>query len=1410
MGKFFELFNLYKPANEKSRILNTALICDMQISDDGRSVKLDVQFTDIIHKTTLLEVVSELKDLYGFETLTINAKYPKELFSADYFSDMTEYCRESEPLCNGFFAGADVQYENETFKITLHHGGCEILKLKGADRLMERLVNDEFGINLHIELIEGEPAPKKAEPEEKVMPKIKQPIKKEASKKEAPGQVLYGGGQARKEVKISEIMPDTGAASVVGKIINMDKHVTKQGNWVIFTFGITDKTSSIKCKLFLNVEQSNNLEEKLNEHSYVKISGDIIYDKYDHELQLAPKTIWAAVEPKRMDNAEQKRIELHLHTKMSQMDAVTDVADYIKTAMAWGHEAIAITDHGVLQSFPTAFLTAEKIKYPGKIIYGVEDYFVNDTTPSVFGKTDEPFDGTYVVFDLETTGLSAETEYITEIGAVKIKNGEVADKLDTFAKPEKPIPQKITELTGITNEMVAGAPSQKDAVQMFLDFCGDSVLVAHNAQFDTSFIRAAVRRFELKFDNAYIDTVALARRLYPELKNHKLDTVAEAVGAGNFNHHRACDDAEVLSRIFVTMCEKMKKDFNITGSDQINTGITGTVDVKKVRTNHQIILVRNRVGLKNLFKLVTKSNLVYFRKTPRIPKSELVQYREGLLVGSACEAGELYQAILDGRPEEDIRSIAAFYDFLEIQPLANNLFLIENGKVKDVEELKNINRKIVKLGEKLKKPVVATCDVHFLNPEDEIFRKILLHIQKFSDADKPMPLYMRTTEEMLKEFSYLGEEEAFRVVVENPKKIADMCEKIRPLPPEGKLFKPELPGVEEDIKRLSYDRARVLYGDPLPPVVQERLNRELDSIIKHGYAVIYMIAQKLVSKSISDGYLVGSRGSVGSSLVANMAGITEVNSLVPHYICPNCKHYEFDDSGDYECGVDMPDRMCPVCGTKYRKDGHSIPFETFLGFDGDKVPDIDLNFSGDYQPRIHKYTEEILGKDNVFRAGTVGTVADKTAYGFVKNYTEAKGITLPETEMVRLASGCEGVKRTTGQHPGGLMVVPDSMDIEDFTPVQHPADDDGKDIITTHFEYKYIHDNLLKLDLLGHDDPTVIRMLSDLTGIDARSIPLDDKKTMSLFSSTEALGIEPDEIISTVGTIAIPEFGTRFVRGMLEETRPTTFGELIRISGLSHGTDVWLGNASDLIEAKTATLKEVFCTRDDIMNSLIHKGLPKKLAFTIMESVRKGKGLKPEWEEEMKANNVPSWYIDSCHKIKYMFPRAHAVAYVTMAYRIAWFKINFPLAFYATYFTVRADDFNAETMVFGLEKVQSRLEELSKLDKITAKEKNEQTILEVCYEFYKRGLNFDKIDIYSSDPSHFQISGKDSLRPPFNAISGLGISAAESVVREREKEPFLSCEDLLNRTNLSKTIIETMRSMGLLDIIPETTQITLF
>jgi len=1034
----------------------------------------------------------------------------------------------------------------------------------------------------------------------------------------------------------------------------------------------------------------------------VKVRGEAQYDKYARELIIFAYDIMETQKTERQDDAAKKRVELHLHTQMSAMDGVSSVKDLVRRAAKWGHPAVAITDHGVVQAYPEAYEAGKKNNI--KIIYGVECYLVSDSAAIVYNPSDTTLDGDFVVFDIETTGLNASTDRIIEIGAVKVSRGKITDRFSTFVNPKIPIPDKIVELTGITDEMVKDAPEIEEVLESFLNFSKDCVLVAHNAQFDTGFIKVNAGRYNKPFQYCILDTLELTRALFPELKRHRLNVVAKHLNVKLENHHRAVDDAGATAEIFIK-CMDMLRQREITYIRDINSALAGDKDIKSMDSYHAVILVKDQAGLKNLYKIISESHLKYFYKKPRVPKSLYMQYKEGLMIGSACEAGELYRAILEGKSDEELSRIVKFYDYLEIQPLGNNQFMVDSGRLESIQDLKNINKKIVNLGEQYNKPVVATCDVYFLDPQDEVFRRILMAGQGFADADNQAPLYLRTTDEMLQEFEYLGQEKAYEVVVENTNKIAEMIEFVKPIPDE--TFPPEIPGAEEEIQRLSISKAVEIYGDPLPKIVKDRMDKELNSIIKHGFSVMYIIAQKLVWKSLSDGYLVGSRGSVGSSFVAFLAGITEVNALPPHYVCPKCKNSEFITDGSVGSGVDMPDKNCPKCGTKYNKDGHDIPFETFLGFDGDKEPDIDLNFSGDYQPIAHKYTEELFGEGHVFRAGTIGTIAEKTAYGFVKKYLEERGKVVHNAEINRLVKGCTGIKRTTGQHPGGVMIVPRKNEIYEFCPIQHPADDPDSSIITTHFDYHSISGRLLKLDILGHDDPTVIRMLEDLTGVNAREIPIGDSATMSLFTSTEALGVSPEEIGSEVGTFAVPEFGTKFVRQMLVDTKPKTFAELVRISGLSHGTDVWLNNAQDLVRAGTATLSEVICTRDDIMLYLIYKGVPAKQAFKIMESVRKGKGLKEEDEAIMRENNVPEWYIDSCKKIKYMFPKAHAVAYVMMAFRIAYFKVHYPTAFYTAYFTVRADDFDAELMTHGVERVRSKIKELeAKGNDISAKERN--------------------------------------------------------------------------------------------------------
>ena len=1221
-------------------------------------------------------------------------------------------------------------------------------------------------------------------------------------------------------VKITDLNAESGNVCIDGEILGMEDKETKTGK-VILSINIYDGTSTMTCKAFLPGKNAKNIVKRLGKTKAVKLAGRAQMDAFSNELTIMANTIVESTPlPKttREDKAEVKRVELHMHTKMSAMDAMTSATDLIKRAMSWGMKSIAITDHGVVQAFPEAYHLLGRDNPDMKVIYGVEAYLVPDKEKSVKNPRGQVLnDATYCVLDLETTGISITTEKITEVGIMKVKNGEVIDEFEIFVNPEKPIPQRVVEVTNITDEMVKDAETIDKVFPKILEFVGDSIIVAHNASFDVGFLKHNAKLLGYEFNNTYIDTLPLAKDLFPDLKKYKLGKIADSLGIEVDVAHRALADVDTTVKVFNVMLKKLK-DKGINTVDEIDSATKDPEaqkeEFKKQRSYHAIILAKNYVGLRNLYKLVSISHLNYFYKNPRILKSLYKKYSEGLILGSACEAGELYQAIELGKSDEEIENIARDYDYLEIQPIGNNEFLVRNGVVPDREYLKDINRKIVELGEKLGKLVVATCDVHFMDPQDEIYRRILEAGQGYKDADEQAPLYLRTTEEMLKEFEYLGEEKAYEVVVTNTNKVSDMCDRIDPISPEK--CPPHIPGCEEDIKNIAYKKAHELYGDPLPEIVQTRLDKELNSIISNGYSVMYIIAQRLVWKSNEDGYIVGSRGSVGSSLVAFMTGITEVNSLQPHYRCPKCKYSEFDDYGVGN-GFDLPDKDCPKCGTKMAKDGMDIPFETFLGFNGDKEPDIDLNFSGEYQAKAHKYTEVIFGKGTTFKAGTVGTVAEQTAFGYVKKYYEERNIPINKAEIARISVGCQGIKKTTGQHPGGIIVVPKGREIYEFTPVQHPADDPNSDIITTHFDYHSIDGNLLKLDILGHDDPTVIRMLQDITGVAPTDVPLDDKETMSIFSSTKALGVTPEQIHSEVGTYGIPEYGTKFARGMILDTHPTTFDELIRISGLSHGTDVWLGNAQSLIEQGIVTLQQAICCRDDIMIYLMKKGLPPDKSFKIMEAVRKGKvakGKEPKWKDEyiplMLEHDVPEWYIKSCEKIKYMFPKAHAAAYVTNAFRIAWFKVHIPLAYYAAFFTIRAKAFDAEVMINGKEKVKNKMKEIEMMgNNATPKDKDMYDDLELVLEMYERGLRFLPIDLYKSHATKFQVEG-DSLRPPLNSIAGLGNVAAEGIMKARQEEKFMSIDDLKIRSKVGDSVTELLRQFGCLEGMSQSNQLSLF
>ena len=1225
--------------------------------------------------------------------------------------------------------------------------------------------------------------------------------------------MVWGKPFTGKVTPIRELNIKMGNAIVEGRVFKAECYETRRkGMWTL-NFNITDEHGSVAVRKAMDEKEAKVLGGAVSDGMWLRIQGKVELTYDGRDIVLRPVNIMKAAHPGRQDNAPEKRVELHLHTQMSSMDALTDVGKVVKQAAAWGHPAIAITDHGTVQAFPKA---RDAAKGKIKVLYGVEGYYVNnlDDRIAVHGAQDQDFDDEIVCFDIETTGLKVTREAITEIGAVVLKNGKITETFQTFVNPGRRLTPEIIGLTGITDAMLADAPSLKEALTAFLQFVNGRVLAAHNAEFDISFIRAGCRKVGLEFEPTYIDSLILAQNLLPELHKYKLDIVAEHLDLPAFNHHRASDDAGMVGYMLVPFFEKMRRELGISRLQEING------EMEKLRPlgggsrhpKHIIILAKNKLGLKHLYQLVSASNLKYFKRYPIIPKTELVTHREGLIIGSACEAGELFRAVADHKDWAELRRIASFYDYLEIQPICNNMFMLRNGTVQSEEELRELNRTIVRLGRELGKPVCATGDVHFQEPEDEVYRHILLASKKFADADAPLPIYFKTTEEMLEEFAYLGQEEAHRVVIDDPRSIADRIEEIELLPP-GRLFPPRLENSEQELHDKVWDKCHELYGDEPPQLVVDRLNVELKSILGK-YDVVYMSAQKLVQRSLENGYLVGSRGSVGSSLVAYMSGITEVNSLPPHYRCPQCRHTEFVTDGSYGCGADMPDKNCPECGTKYVKDGFDIPFETFLGYGGGKVPDIDLNFSGEYQARAHQHAIEMFGKTQVFRAGTIGTLAEKTAFGMVKKYLEERGESAGNAELDRLTLGCVGVRRTTGQHPGGLVVVPDDMDVEDFTAVQHPADDPDSDTVTTHFEYHCMEDNLLKLDMLGHDDPTMIRMLEDLTGVNARAIPLDDPDTMSIFTSSKVLGFENDEILGPTGAVAIPEFNTRFTRGMLMDTMPKDFNTLVRLSGFSHGTDVWLGNARDLIVGGTASVLETVGCRDDIMLYLISMGLDPKMSFKIMEAVRKGKvkkgGFQEGWEEAMREHQVPDWYIGSLAKIGYLFPKAHAVAYVMMAFRIAWFKVHEPLAFYATFFSIRAKAFDAEYCCAGMDAVKQKIREIENNKDATDVEQNLLVTLEVCYEFYLRGFHFDTISIYDSDATHFKVT-ENGLLPPFVTVRGLGETAALDTVEKRQGKTFVSVEEFATTCNkLSKTHIEQLKALGAFAGMADTSQVALF
>lgn len=1493
MKKFFDVFPFLQVDDKVRQFLEEAEVERVSSTKKKDLLRIYMVSGRLIEKEYIWKAEKGIERMLSsfrtkvkiYEKYRLSSQYNVEKLMNAYRSSILLELREYSPVEYNLFKNGDLAYP-EADRLVLTVGDSVPARSRGEElrRILEKICNERCGFQTNVEIAYKEEKPGqgreddelriakqvaeisakaagasgaeavsgigKKEKEKTVSERTTErapegkPAKKDGDrtgfkrpvKRSDHPDVIYGRDFEEAAMPIEDIIGEMGQVVIRGKIIKTDKREIKNEKTILF-YDITDFTDTLTFKLFINNDQVDEIGGGLAKGSFVKVKGMAVIDKFDNELTIGSISGIKKIPDftsSRSDNSVRKRVELHCHTKMSDMDGVSEAKDIVKRAYQWGHPAIAITDHGVVQSFPDAnhvwedLWRAEKAKRKEageaapdkqdffKVIYGMEAYLVDDLHEIVTGRKNQGLDGSFVVFDIETTGFSPVYNRIIEIGAVKVERGEITERFSSFVNPDVPIPLEIEKLTGIQDETVMDAPMIEEVLPRFLEFCRDTVLVAHNASFDMSFIIENTSRLGLEREFTYVDTVGIARLLLPNQAKHKLDAVAKTLGISLENHHRAVDDAEATAEIFLKFIPMLKE----AGAHDLKTinamGDSSPDIIKRLPSYHAIILAKNDTGRVNLYRLVSESHLVYYSKRPRIPKSLLKKYREGLILGSACEAGELYRALLDEKSEEEIAKLVDFYDYLEIQPTGNNKFMIASEKVRNInsiEDIENINRKIVELGEQFNKPVAATCDVHFLDPEDEIYRRIIMAGKGFSGADEQSPLYLRTTEEMLEEFSYLGSDKAMEVVVTNTNRIADMVETIAPVRPDK--CAPVIADSDKTLTDICYNKAHEIYGEELPDIVEQRLKRELNSIISNGFAVMYIIAQKLVWKSVEDGYLVGSRGSVGSSFVATMAGITEVNPLSPHYYCEKCHYSDFDSQEVKayagKAGCDMPDKACPVCGAPLRKDGFDIPFETFLGFKGDKEPDIDLNFSGEYQSKAHKYTEVIFGAGQTYRAGTIGTLAEKTAFGYVKRYFEEKGTSKRTSEINRIVAGCTGIRRSTGQHPGGIIVLPLGEDINSFTPVQHPANDMTTDIVTTHFDYHSIDHNLLKLDILGHDDPTMIRMLQDLTGIDPVKIPLDDAAVMSLFKNTEALGVTPEQIGGCrLGALGIPEFGTEFAMQMLIDTKPQAFSDLVRIAGLAHGTDVWLGNAQTLIQEGKATISTAICTRDDIMVYLIGMGVESSLAFTIMESVRKGKGLKPEMEKAMKEAGVPDWYIWSCKKIKYMFPKAHAAAYVMMAWRIAYCKINYPLAFYAAFFSIRASAFSYELMCQGrehLEKVMADYKQ--RMDTLSKKEQDSYRDMKLVQEMYARGFEFIPIDIFSAQSRNFQIVG-DKLMPSLNSIDGLGEKAADSIVEAAKDGPFLSKDDFRQRAKVSKTIVDLMASLNLLGNLPESNQISLF
>lgn len=1468
--KFFDVFSRYKPTPEKVALLERAHSARFRYSKEPMRVEVDLSFDSREDAEIIYEIEDECRQLYLAESFKILPHFSPEAFSTDCLGEIVYEASLCGAVTNGFFTGAQFTDDGESILVSIPFGkdGIDFVKNGNTEAILSNILMSRYGISRAFRIVEGKGAEERSREWENRRKQMLLDAERESRERfaeeqrklskeredqaraadptydfearsgissatgtaESVGNGIYRMGATTYDLSnseriygedfdptaptpLAEASAAKGRAVFIGTVFDVTMKETRAGDKLNCAIGISDGASAIYVKKTLPNEEIDWVKG-LKGGTNVAVLGRVQTDKFDSELFLSPLGMRKISTVLRSDDAEEKRVELHLHSNMSQMDAIITPAELVNTAIRWGHKAIAVTDHGNVQAFPEVMLALEKSKSDLKVLYGTEAYFVNDTAKCIFGKSYPSFDEEMIVFDIETTGLSNRTCKIIEIGAVKIKSGKILDKFNIFVDPEEKIPEEITRLTSITDEDVKGAPKEREALEMFLDFVGDRLLVAHNANFDVGFIRVAAERQELPFNNSYLDTLGLSKYLDPELKNHKLDTIVEHYNIGDFHHHRASDDAEVLARVFIIMLDRLTKEGN-PDFDSVISAMSEKVDPIKLNAYHMIIFARNKVGLKNLYKLISYSYLNYYggfgrqKKVPRMPKSVIEQHREGLIIGSACVSGELYNAILDGKKSDEIEEIAAFYDYLEIQPICNNRFLVDEGRVANDDALRDINRRIYELGKKLGKPVCATCDAHFLNKEDEIYRRILLAGMKFKDADKDEPIYLRTTDEMLEEFSYLGDEIAREVVILNPNRIADMCEKIRPIP-EGR-YEPDLPGAKEELESSCWKRAHDWYGDDLPEIVEKRLEKELTSIINNGFAVLYMIAVKLVAYSESLGYQVGSRGSVGSSFVATMSGISEVNPLPPHYRCPKCRYSKFFTDGSVGSGFDLPDANCPVCGEMLYQDGHDIPFETFLGFYGDKSPDIDLNFSGDVQGRVHKYTEELFGEGHVFRAGTITGLADKTAWGYIAKYLEDKRIKIPKAQIGYMAKRIMGIKKTTGQHPGGIIVVPNEYDIYDFTPVQHPADDPKADTVTTHFQFSYLHDTILKLDELGHDIPTKYKMLEKYTNTSVLDVKMNDKTIYELFSSTKPLGITPADIGGAqLATFGIPEFGTRFLQQVLLEAKPKNFADLLQISGLTHGTDVWLGNAQELIKAGTCDISEVVGTRDGIMLYLIAHGMENKLSFDIMESVRKGKGLKPEWEAAMLEHDVPEWYIWSCKKIKYMFPKAHAAAYVMSAIRLAWYKIYYPMEFYAAFLTVAPGGFDAEIVGGGYERVNTVIKELeAKGNEATQKESQTCQTLYLVREALARGVKFLNVDLKRSDGTAF-LPENGKIRMPFNSLPGLGETAAEKILEAREKYDIYSVEDLREHTGISKTVIELLRRNHVLDGLSETNQFSLF